>query len=101
MDIENRWRVIASREACLEKRERDIRAKEEDIRQFMNVNPPVAVAMQTNMHMAQPPPRPLLPPKHQKQHTRHIKKAKIFEREDKDYSRFAVQPRADTEHRES
>lgn len=96
MDIENRWRVIASREASLEKRERDVRLKEEQIRQFMNTNHPIAMAMPSRMSMPHLPTQPSL--NTQGKQVRHNKKTRINRNMnmDKDYSQFAVVPRADT-----
>lgn len=69
MDIENRWRLISSREANLDKREREVRAREEDIRRFLHTNP---------AQMPMPPP----PPVHNRNNRKGFK--------NKDYSQFAV-----------
>lgn len=94
MDIEHRWRLVASREARLEKRERDVRLKEEEIRQFMNINPPVTMATPMRMPMHHQPPQPS-PPLHQKPARNH-RKNRISTNTDKDYAQFAVVPRKDT-----
>lgn len=103
VDIENRWRLLSSREAILAKRERDVRAKEEEIRELMSVNQSrsmVSMAMPMRTPMQMPTPRAPHQPqqKHHKQHRNHnIKAFRKKQHNDKDYSQFAVQPEKNTE----
>ena len=88
MEIENRWRLLSSREAHLSLREKEVRAREEDIRRFVASN----TSMPMPMSMAPPmsvPPRMQQPIPHFKHdHFRNKKRGCI--NNDKDYSRLAA-----------
>jgi len=89
VEIESRWRLLSSREAMLVKRERDVRAKEEEIRQFMSVNQVVPMPMQMprQMPMTQPSRRPQ--PAYYKHNRNHKRKGSFKTTHDKDYAQFA------------
>lgn len=99
-EIENRWRVLSSREAHLNVREKAVRERETEIRRFINANPPMQMAahMPTPFQLPtqvsyprMPPPTPRQPSKRSKNHDKKVP------REDKDYAQFAVKPDKDTD----
>lgn len=91
MEIEDRWRLLSSREAMLVKREKDVRVKEEEVRRFIGANyrsmPMVSMAMPMQTQMS----KPHHPNKH---HRNHYKKRPFLANvdADKDYSQFAAKP---------
>lgn len=91
-EIENRWRVLTSREARLNVREKAVREKETEIRRFINANPPTQMAapMPTTFQFptqlsctGMPPPTPRNPSRRRKN-------------QDKDYAKLAVKPDKNT-----
>lgn len=100
VEIENRWRILSSREAHLNVREKAVRERETEVRRFINANPPMQMAahiptpFNSPAHISyprMPPPTPRQPSKRSK----NIKNTK-GPREDKDYAQFAVKPDNDT-----
>lgn len=85
-EVENRWRLLASREAHLSQREREVRRKEEEIRRFLsnhnNINNNLNNSITTM-------PLPVQMRKTQ-QHQLNSFKNKKFKKNDKDYARLAV-----------
>lgn len=82
-EVENRWRLLASREAHLSHREREVRRKEEEIRRFLSNHN----NMNNNLNNSMPLPVQM---RTTQQHRQNSFKKKKIKTTDKDYARLAV-----------
>ena len=87
IDIEKRWQLLS-------KRESEVRAREEQLRRYLNANPQMSMSISAQMPMqrpmSQPPHRPPPPP-----YTRNRNRKKTIPVNndiDKDYAQLAVKP---------
>lgn len=98
VDIENRWRLLYSREAHLNIREKEVRQREAEIRRFMSSGPPMQMAphAQTPIQLPMQVSHPRMPPpptrKGFKKSRKHITSGLC---EGKDYAQYAVRPDKD------
>lgn len=90
MEIENRWRLLSSREAHLSLREKAVREREEEIRRFMASNTSMPMPLALSVSVPPPIQQPI-------PHFKHINRKNIHafvnnknKDNDKDYSRLAA-----------
>lgn len=85
IDIEKRWQFLS-------KRESEVRAREEQLRRYLDANPSMAMAISAQMPMQQTFPqartRPPPPPYRKKNRKKNIP----VNDKHKDYAQFAVKP---------
>lgn len=85
-EVENRWRLLASREAHLSHREREVRRKEEEIRRFLSNHNNMNNNLNNSM-ITMPLPVQM---RTTQQHRQNSFKKKKIKTTDKDYARLAV-----------
>ena len=95
VEIENRWRLLSSREARLNLREKEVRQREDEIRRFMTTDTPMQMAPhnQTPIQLPIQVSHLRMPPPPSRQPFKKSRKPKTNGRcEGKDYAQYAVRP---------